>query len=104
MFLGNPEVDPHGDPIPNTNGQIAKSQHEILLSKAKSGKSYIVSRLSSSDKDFFDFCASYHIKVGFHIYIEKQLETQKMTEIKIREDKILLNHEFTNTIYVKPLE
>lgn len=34
QFLGHPKADPHGDPIPNSNGVFAKSK-SVLLSEMK---------------------------------------------------------------------
>ena len=56
-YLGNPEFDPHGDPIPNAAGEITTTDTSIALSKAKAGKSYKITRLLSDDKEFFDFCS-----------------------------------------------
>lgn len=101
MFLGNPAFDPHGDPIPDLDGKIMPDNSQILLSEAKAGSIYEISRLFSSDKDFFDFCNSNHIIVGSNIWVEKQYSSNRMTEVKINQNKILLNEDFTNIIYVK---
>lgn len=103
QYLDYPDTDPHGDPIPKLNGNIENDKTQILLSKADAGNRYEISRLFSSEKDFFDFCTSNNIIVGSTILIEKQYETSKMTAIKINEHKILLNEDFTNIIYVKQL-
>ena len=99
-FLGNPEADPHGDPIPRSDGNISYSNENIVLSKAQANSYYTISRLFSSDKDFFDFCNSNQMTVGTSIKVEKQYESKKMTEINVCNNKILLNQEFTNIIYV----
>ena len=101
FFLHNPDSDPHGDPIPDLNGSMLFSTDNIVLSEAKPGESYKVSRLFSSEKDFFDFCGSNNIKVGSTIKVEKQYPNSKMTEIKINNTKLLLNKDFTKIIYVK---
>ena len=101
FFLNNPESDPHGDPIPDLNGSILFSKDNIALSVAKPGKNFKVSRLFSSEKDFFDFCSSNNIKVGSTIKVEKQYPDSKMTEILINKTKLLLNKDFANIIYVK---
>jgi len=98
-FLGSPNVDPHGDPIPNKKGIIINDDSE-LLSTAKAGNNYKVSRLSSSDRDFFEFCESHNIMIGTDIWVEKQLESNKMTEIRVNQNSILLNELFTNDIFV----
>lgn len=102
-FLGSPVVDPHGDPIPASDGKMIYDDSQ-LLSEAKAGNTYKISRLFSSEKDFFDFCKANHIAVGSDIWVEKQYASTKMTEIKINQNKILLNDLFTNVIFVKKAE
>ncbi len=103
-YLGHPTTDPHGDPIPNLNGESTEDASLILLSNAKGGESYTVSRLFSTEKDFFDFCNDHAITIGSTIWVEKQYEKQKMTELRIDGDKLLLNRELTEIIYVQPQE
>ena len=100
-YLGNPGFDPHGDPIPAVNGNIVTDDSQLLLSEATAGNNYKIARLLSSDKDFFDFCDANHISIGSEIRVEKQYASNKMTEIMINENKMLLNHSFTNVIFVK---
>ncbi|WP_397364314.1 metal-dependent transcriptional regulator [Olleya sp. R77988] len=99
-FLGNPKFDPHGDPIPNENGEITTKDASISLSKAAENKTYIISRLMSDDKEFFDFCALNGLKYGNKISIIKQFSNNKMTQITINNNTILLNQDFTKIIYV----
>lgn len=102
-YLGYPAIDPHGDPIPALNGEIKSGSSQILLSEAEEGNMYEISRLFSSEKDFFDFCMSNHIAIGSNIWVEKQYSSNRMTEVKINQNKILLNEDFTNIIYVKQI-
>lgn len=101
-YLGNPSTDPHGDPIPTFSGAIELDSSQIQLSDAKGGGNYKVTRLSSSDKDFFDFCNDNNISIGSTFWVEKQYQTPRMTEIIINKNKIILNEDFTNIIFVKP--
>ncbi|UZR97722.1 metal-dependent transcriptional regulator [Chondrinema litorale] len=102
-YLDYPTTDPHGDPIPVLNEETVIDHSQILLSDANAGYEYEISRLFSSEKDFFDFCSSNHIAIGSTIWVEKQFNANKMTEIIINKNKILLNKDFTNIIYVKQL-
>lgn len=99
-FLGNPTTDPHGDPIPNIDGTFDKHDTQILLAKAEEGKKYRISRLYSIDKSFFDFCNDNFITIGTDVWVQKQYSAQKMTEIIIKQKKIVLNSHFANIIYV----
>lgn len=99
-FLGNPKFDPHGDPIPNENGEITTKDTSISLSKTKENKTYIIARLMSDDKEFFDFCALNGLKYGNKLTVIKQFSKNKMTQISINNNTILLNQDFTKIIYV----
>ena len=99
-YLGNPKFDPHGDPIPNSKGEITTTDTSISLSKTEEGKTYIISRLMSDDKEFFDFCAQHGLKYGNTVLVSKQFIKNKMTQISINNNTILLNEDFTSIIYV----
>ena len=102
-YLGNPTTDPHGDPIPAFNGNIITDDSQMMLSEAEEGSNYEICRLFSSENDFFDFCSSNQIAIGSTIRVEKQYNSKNMTAIKIKQNKILLNKDFTNVIYVKKI-
>ncbi|MEY8849354.1 metal-dependent transcriptional regulator [Psychroserpens sp. XS_ASV72] len=99
-YLGHPKFDPHGDPIPNSNGEITTEDHSIALADAKEGQTYVISRLMSDNKEFFEFCALNDIKYRNTITVSKQFITNKMTQITIGSNTIVLNQDFTKIIYV----
>lgn len=99
-YLGHPKFDPHGDPIPNAQGQITTEDTSIPLSEAKEGMSYTISRLLSDDKEFFEFCAQNHITYRNTLKVTKQFVKTRMTQISISSNTIVLNEDFTKIIYV----
>ncbi|MGQ1946720.1 metal-dependent transcriptional regulator [Geofilum sp. OHC36d9] len=103
-FLEKPTVDPHGDPIPDKLGVIDASNGSQPLTLAKPNHSYEINRLIGSNKEFFDFCHSHHLIIGATIEVKNQHKSNNMTEIKVEETKMLLNEEFTSTIFVTPLK
>lgn len=102
-FLGNPKFDPHGDPIPNTQGEITTKDTSTALSNANEGKNYVISRLISDDREFFDFCSINGLKYGKTISVVKQFSNSKMTQITSNNNTIILNDEFTKNIYVNEI-
>ncbi|MCF8362940.1 MAG: metal-dependent transcriptional regulator [Prolixibacteraceae bacterium] len=100
-YLGFPAFDPHGDPIPSINGEIKSDGSQIPLSEAEAGCVYEITRLFSSDEDFFEFCTSNHLTIGINIWVEKQYKSNGMTEIIIDQNKMILNHDISNIIFVK---
>lgn len=99
-YLGHPKFDPHGDPIPNSNGEITTKDTSISLSEAKEGETYIIARLMSDDKEFFEFCAQNEIRYRNTLTVHKQFSGNKMTQITIGSNTIVLNENFTKIIYV----
>jgi len=99
-YLGHPKFDPHGDPIPNSNGEITTKDTSISLSEAKEGEAYIIARLMSDDKEFFEFCAQNEIRYRNTLTVHKQFSGNKMTQITIGSNTIVLNENFTKIIYV----
>ncbi|MFD2822415.1 iron dependent repressor, metal binding and dimerization domain protein [Lacinutrix iliipiscaria] len=102
-YLGNPKFDPHGDPIPDEKGEIHTSNHALTLSDSIEGKTYTIARLMSDDKEFFDFCALYGLKLGSKIMVTNQFQFNKMTQVSINNNTLLLNESFTNIIYVNEI-
>lgn len=98
--LGHPEFDPHGDPIPNHEGVVASTDDSITLLDADENKRYSISRLISEDKDFFEFCAQKGLRYGNQLFVTKQFDKSKMTEVVVDNQTLLLNSDFTNLIYV----
>lgn len=99
-YLGNPKFDPHGDPIPNEKGEITTLDNSLALSQTTAGKTYVIARLMSDDKEFFDFCALHGLKYGNKITVTNQFKKNKMTQLTINNNTILLNEDFTKIIYV----
>ena len=99
-YLGHPKFDPHGDPIPNADGEITTKDTSITLADAEEGKTYTIARLMSDDKEFFEFCAQNEIKYRNTLSVSKQFSGNKMTQISIGSNTIVLNENFTKIIYV----
>ncbi len=102
-YLNFPASDPHGDPIPCSDGKETPKSDAIVLSAAKMGTAYTIVRLFSSNPAFFDFCAANHIEIGTELKVENNFEEMKMIEVSIGGKRLLLNEEFTNIIYVETI-
>ena len=99
-YLDNPKFDPHGDPIPDSEGTIEPEEKGVLLSNAHSGENYFISRIYNSDHEIFEFCEANNLSIGSPLKVEKQFEKTHMTEINIDKKKLILNRNFTNIIYL----
>lgn len=98
-FLGNPEFDPHGDPVPDAEGNLA-ADYGISLSEALPGEKYYLSRLDDYNAELFDFCSQHALGIGCAVEVKKQYQNSNMTEIIVDNKSILLNKYFANNIYL----
>lgn len=67
-FLGRPESDPHGDPIPGPDGQIESHESSVLLGEAAPG-SYEVLRVSDADPSVLAVLAEVGVRPGISVEV-----------------------------------
>lgn len=67
-FLGHPEYDPHGDPIPKSNGEIPNTVN-TLLSEIEIGKSCRVAAVKDTSSAFLQYLQQLSISIGTKIKI-----------------------------------
>ncbi|WP_008585061.1 metal-dependent transcriptional regulator [Niabella soli] len=103
-FLGYPEVDPHGDPIPDANGNIATTEHTVL-GGGSLGKRYVVAQIGSQLPAVLELLDQKHIKIGTVIEIKKRFDFDQSLEIKTGNKQLTqISKELAQHILVKEHE
>jgi DtxR family Mn-dependent transcriptional regulator len=69
-FLDHPQFDPHGDPIPDAEGNYAKMEEVCLDDSSEGAKGRIVS-LNDSNSDFLQYMDTQDLQIGTKVAIEK---------------------------------
>lgn len=82
-FLGNPTVDPHGDPIPDKEGQLPLIQSIPLLS-AEPGKEYTINRFVDSSSEFLQYIDKLNIALGSHLTVIGQEKFDQSVQLKLK--------------------
>lgn len=85
-MLGRPEFDPHGDPIPNAEGQVAERALETLLT-CPLHTPVTVARVTDQDAAFLRFIESHHLKPGQTIEVEARDEVSDSVRLKGKNDQ-----------------
>ncbi|HEU4892828.1 MAG TPA: metal-dependent transcriptional regulator [Vicinamibacterales bacterium] len=62
-MLGRPAVDPHGDPIPDAEGMVARPTYDTLMT-CPINQPMRVSRVSDQDREFLEFIERHDLKPG----------------------------------------
>ncbi|GAB5563485.1 MAG: metal-dependent transcriptional regulator [Winogradskyella sp.] len=101
-FLDFPTHDPHGDPIPDENGQIQRT-NKIMLSQAQIGKSYTCVGVIDSSSEFLKYLDKRQIGIGTQIQVEAVEEFDHSMSLKINTKIMVMSKAITNNIYVKSI-
>ena len=83
-MLGNPEVDPHGDPIPTAGGEVAETDYADLTT-CPIGESLRLVRVTDQETDFLQRVESYGLVPGAAIEVVSRDEQADIVEIRPRE-------------------
>ena len=82
-FLGYPKSDPHGDPIPDSNGKYAiKKQHN--LTEMKLNTSGVVSNISDQSPEMLELLRHKGLGLGTRVEIKKRFAFDDSVELKVK--------------------
>lgn len=100
-FLGFPRVDPHGDPIPDSNGKIETSRL-VCLTELPLNKVAIVSNVSDQSNEMLELLKHKKITIGTKLEIKKRFGFDQSMEIKIRQQQpFSISGQLAKNIFVK---
>ncbi|MBE50342.1 MAG: iron-dependent repressor [Flavobacteriales bacterium] len=102
-YLGYPEFDPHGDPIPNTHGTFPKT-NSIAINKLKINEKGTVMGVLQDNKEFLMFLNKIGLNIGSFIQVKNILKFDDSIEIKINKKEYLITLELARNILVKKEE
>ncbi|MDZ7935367.1 MAG: metal-dependent transcriptional regulator [Emticicia sp.] len=69
-LLGFPNIDPHGSPIPNKNGEVVKVNYKSLAD-FKEGSTVVLKALRDSSTEFIQYLNKKEIRLGTEIVINQ---------------------------------
>jgi DtxR family Mn-dependent transcriptional regulator len=72
-FLGHPQFDPHGDPIPGAKGKLARTQLKSVAD-CEVGRPFRVARIVDQDAQFLQFVHAQGLMPGTKVAIESRDE------------------------------
>jgi len=99
-FLGFPKHDPHGDPIPDAEGNFTVL-NKVLLSDLKKGESGIFVGVKDSSTTFLQFLDKRNIALGDEIKIIEKEPFDQSVLIKINEQELRVSNLISGNLYIK---
>lgn len=102
-FLGHPSHDPHGDPIPDKNGNIVQENSEPL-SNLEEGITSVVIGVRDSSSLFLKYLDSANIKLGSTIKVNQKEAFDNSMLVEIDNEVRSLSIQITKNLFVKEIK
>ncbi len=98
-YLGHPEFDPHGDPIPKPNGDVVKMQNKCLTDMDVNHSGVLV-EVKNSEKAFLKYLNKRNIAIGDHIKVTEIESFDNSMKIHIKEKELVISEEIAKNLYL----
>jgi DtxR family Mn-dependent transcriptional regulator len=82
-FLGFPKSDPHGDPIPDTNGKFSVKK-QVSLFDVRINISAVVSNISDQSAEMLDLLRHKGLALGTKVEVKKRFSFDNSIELKVK--------------------
>lgn len=99
-FLGFPSFDPHGDPIPNANGELVEID-KLLLSEATFNVEYLCVGVKNSSNEFLHYLDKQNIALGSKIKVISCEEFDSSLTIILNSKTISISNKIAKNLYIK---
>jgi DtxR family Mn-dependent transcriptional regulator len=100
-FLGFPEYDPHGDPIPKANGKMAKP-YSVTLAAMNTGATCRVAAVRDTSSSFLQYLLKLEIGIGTQIALIEKISYDDSLVISINgKEKTTVSQKFGENILVE---
>jgi DtxR family transcriptional regulator, Mn-dependent transcriptional regulator len=100
VFLDNPKFDPHGDPIPDKEGHIHRT-NQVPLTDLKVHQTGTVTGVRDSSKEFLQFLDAQEIHLGNEITITGIFDYDKSRTVESNLKTLSLSQQVCKNLFVK---
>ncbi|MFY0603940.1 MAG: metal-dependent transcriptional regulator [Flavobacteriaceae bacterium] len=99
-FLEFPKRDPHGDPIPDKDGNFQKVEKR-LLSTLEENQSGICIGVNDSSSEFLKYLDKHEISLGQQIKVLSKEPFDGSLKISINQRIVSISHKISNNIFIQ---
>ena len=102
-YLNYPKFDPHGDPIPDTNGKMEAAK-QISLIDLELNREAEVSAVGSQSTELLELLRHKNISIGTRLEVIRKFSFDNSIEIRINKiGAFSISCQLAQTLFVKPL-
>lgn len=101
-FLGRPRLDPHGDPIPNEQGEFSANASK-LLADLQVGESGNITAVCQHTPAFLQYLEQQGLLLGTHIELEDTLAFDGSLKIRVNQQQhLIISREAAQNLLILP--
>lgn len=101
-FLGFPRKDPHGDPIPDFNGNF-QSVEKVVLAEVEPGQKGLCIGVRDSSREFLEYLDKNEIALGKNIEVLEREEFDQSVLIKLEGKKLHISKIIAKNLFIKTI-
>jgi len=102
-FLNYPRFDPHGDPIPDSNGKMS-AQPQVNLTELPLNNQAEVSSVGSQSSELLELLKHKNITIGTRLEVKKKFSFDKSLELKLKSNiTVNISEQLAAVLFVKVL-
>ncbi len=102
-FLGSPDFDPHGDPIPDKHGNLKRTEKKLLSEVEKNQKGVCVG-VKESSPEFLQYLDKKKISIGTKILVLGKEFFDGSMVIQVGEEQFFISIKIAENLYVQTQE
>jgi DtxR family transcriptional regulator, Mn-dependent transcriptional regulator len=98
-YLGYPQFDPHGDPIPDHKGKM-KNVSKVALFELPLNQMAEVRQVTNQSREMLDLLEHKSIGIGTRLEVKKHFHFDHSIELRVKSATITVSEQLAKNIYV----
>jgi len=98
-YLGIPDFDPHGDPIPDVDGKI-RDTNTKLLSECEKEQYVVCAGVKESSREFLQFLNKMNVSIGTNIKIINKESFDGSMVIEVTNNQFFISKKTSENIFI----
>jgi len=98
-FLGRPQFDPHGDPIPDAEGRWTH-RAQVRLSSLQPGQQGVVTGVDDHSATFLQYLDEIGLGLGAELHLLERIAYDQSNTVQIREKTVVLSEKASQNLFV----
>ncbi|MEK7199819.1 MAG: metal-dependent transcriptional regulator [Bacteroidota bacterium] len=98
--LGNPKVDPHGDPIPTIDGKVSRHNY-LSLAEVSAGDKLVIKRVSDFNPDMLRYMNELGLLPNVHLEVMGKEPFNGPLKVKMDDREVVVGNDLAKAIFVE---